>query len=148
MTRAPTAIVVYGALLLLLLLCAAGCGGAGRNVPAAYVACGDHQGPRARAICQAVWQDMEFGWQSGSGGSVGYAVTPRTIKKVFCRLRIGKDDVPALEGLVAPREQARVRQAARDLLQLLRVEPYRRQAGVYHVDDPRYVLKTRCSRTF
>lgn len=91
---------------------------------------------------------MEFGWQSKSGGSVGYAVTPRTIKKVFCRLRIGKDDVPALEGLVAPREQPRMRQAARDMLQLMRVEPYSRQAGVYHVDDPRYVLKTSCSRTF
>lgn len=132
----------------LLLLCTAGCGGAARDVRTTELGCGDHQAPRARAICEAVSQDMEFGWQSRDGGAVGYGVTPRTIKKVFCRLRIGKADVSALKTLDAPREQDRVREAARHMLQLLRVEPHHGRPGVYNPDDPRYVLKTGCSRTF
>jgi hypothetical protein len=131
----------------LLLVCAASCGGAAGNVRGSDLGCGEHQTPRARSICEAVSQDMEFGWRS-RGGAVGYGITPRTVKRVFCRLRIRADDASALRTLDSASEEERVREAARDMLQLLGVAPYSQQRGVYQRDDPRYVLKGGCSRTF
>jgi hypothetical protein len=132
----------------LLLVCLTRCGGAARDVRGTDLRCGNHQAPRARSICEAVSQDLEFGWQSGASSAVGYAVTPRTIKKVFCRLRIRADDVPALSSLNQTREEERLRAAARDMLQLLGVAPYSQRSGVYNASDPRYALKGGCSRVF
>jgi len=139
---------VVRAVCCVLLACLASCGGAARDVRGTDLRCGGHQTPRARSICEAVAEDMEFGWQSSAGSTVGYGVTPRTIKKVFCRLRIRADDVPALSSLDQTREEARLRAAARDLLQLLGVAPYSQRSGVYHPDNPRYALKGGCSRVF
>ena len=65
-----------------------------RDIGCAEVAAG-----RSRQICERIAASLTWQWMGHATIAPGYKPSFEGIRKVYCELKIGKDDVEALQGL-------------------------------------------------
>lgn len=98
---------------------------------------------RRRAICNVVADHLKMSWGASRSLTPSYVLGARELPKVYCSLRLTREDAPHLRAMRDARREVRLAHAAGELLQL--VAPERDVTGTrYDPADPRYLLKDGC----
>ena len=110
------------------------------------IGCATVSPERARTICQALSESMEWTWMGHAIISPGWRVTWNGLRKVYCRERINAADLPPLEYLKQGSDW-RLQDGADGLIRL--VGSTRRQAqepenSIFNPVNPQYILKDGC----
>jgi hypothetical protein len=101
---------------------------------------------RARTICQALSESMEWTWTGHAIISPGWRVSWNALDEVYCRERINAADLPALENLKQGSDW-RLQDGADGLIRLIgsasgrAAEP---ENSIFNPANPQYILKGRC----
>ena len=112
-----------------------------RDIGCANVAPG-----RAKTICQALSESMEWTWMGHAIISPGWRVTWNAVRQVYCRERINAADLPALEHLKQGSDW-RLQDGADGLIRLIgspsgrSTEP---ENSIFNPANPQYILKGGC----
>ena len=108
--------------------------------------CPEFPNPRAREICKALSDSMEWTWSGHGIIWPGWRVTWSALRRAFCAARIGAADLPALEILKSSPDW-RLQDAADSLSRLVSsrsgnsIEP---ENSIFDPDNPGYILKDGC----
>jgi hypothetical protein len=105
------------------------------------IGCGKTDG-RAREICQAISESMEWTWLGHAIISPGWRVTWNGVRGVYCREKLTAADLGALETLKRASDW-RLQDGAEDLARLIggANEPAN---SIFNPKNPAYILKEGC----
>jgi hypothetical protein len=109
------------------------------------IGCTKADSGRARVICEAIAASMEWTWLGHAVISPGYRPTFDSARKVYCHLKINKDDVAILQKLKTDGVAGdwRLESGANDLLQLVDNNKVN-DGSVFSPQNPNYILKDGC----
>lgn len=113
-----------------------------RDIDCAKVALG-----RARSICQALSESMEWTWMGHAIISPGWRVTWNALRRVYCRERINAADLPTLEHL-KQRSDWRLQDGADALIRMVHGasgQAYEPENSLFNPANPQYILKGGCA---
>ena len=107
------------------------------------LSCARQADPRARQVCIALQEHMEWTWFGHAIVSPGWRVTFRTVREVYCGLSVSASDVPAIENLRKSATDWRLQDGAQELIWLLdgASQP---PTSIFNPSHPQYLLKDGC----
>ncbi len=112
-----------------------------RDIGCAFVAPG-----RAKAICQALSESMEWTWMGHAIISPGWRVTWNALRQVYCREKINAADLPVLENLKLGSDW-RLQDGADGLIRLVgnaNGSAHEPENSIFNPSNPQYILKGGC----
>jgi hypothetical protein len=98
---------------------------------------------RARRICESLSATAEWTWMGHAIIAPGWRVTRSSVRRTYCREKVGVDDGAVLEAL-AKSPDWRLQSGAESLLRLTRDQKQEDAASIFHPGNPQYVLRDGC----
>ena len=102
---------------------------------------------RAKIICQALSESMEWTWMGHAIISPGWRVTWDALGQVYCRQKIKAADLPALEHLKHGSDW-RLQDGADGLIRLIgsaNGQAYEPENSIFNPANSQYILKAGCA---
>lgn len=98
---------------------------------------------REQQICRAISDSMEWTWMGHAIISPGWRVTWSSLRRVYCRQKLGAADLPALQALKKGSRDWRLESAADNLTRLLSPtnEP---ETSIFNPTNSQYILRQGC----
>lgn len=112
------------------------------------VGCSLIESGRLQDICSAFSSHMEWTWFGHSVVSPGWRVTWDTVAKVYCELKISKDDTGGLKTLEMHAQDWRLEGGANSLIRILENQDGKGredESSIFNPKNSSYILKNKCS---
>jgi len=105
--------------------------------------CAQQADPRARQVCVALQEHMEWTWLGHAIVSPGWRVTFHTVREFYCGLSVTAADAITLESLRKSATDWRLQDGAQELIWLLdgAAQP---PASIFNPAQSQYLLKHGC----
>jgi len=111
------------------------------------IGCGNVSPARAKDICQALSESMEWTWMGHAIISPGWRVTWNALRQVYCREGTNAADLPVLERLKLGSDW-RLQDGADGLIRLVGSasgRPTEPENSIFNPANPQYILKGGCA---
>lgn len=112
------------------------------------IGCFQIEAGRAQDICKALSAHMEWTWFGHAIISPGWRVTWDTVAKVYCELKISKDDIGELKTLKMHAKDWRLEGGTDNLIRILENQDGKGsedESSIFNPKNSFYILKNKCS---